>query len=116
MANKRSKTTGRLCTMIVANDSSGTRRPPDSRFSKALKLSADLSESLYPSLTGPTMILNMPLPGVALAKSLLPKSTRERVVFKKAPVLASLTELTPLGKDMSIQALFLREVKDLLAS
>jgi hypothetical protein len=38
------------------------------------------------------------------------------LVFKKAPVLASLTELTPLGKDMSIKALFLGEVKDLLAS
>ena len=116
MANERSKTTGRLCTMIVATDSSGTMRPPDGRFSKALTLSADLSDSLYPSLTGPTMILNMPLPGVAIAKSLLPKKTRERVVFKKAPVLASLTELTPLGKDMRTQALFLREVKDLLAS
>ena len=58
VANQRSATTGRMCSVIFANDISGVRKAPDKRFSKALTSSSDQYESLYPSLAGPTMILN----------------------------------------------------------
>ena len=117
IANKRSASTGRMCSVIFANDISGVRRAPDSRFSKALTSSSDQYESLYPSLAGPTMILNLPLilqAFVGLLKPLFPKSVQERLVFKRAPVLASLTELTPLGTDPAVKQKFSREVKGLL--
>ena len=58
VANQRSAATGRMCSVIFANDISGVRKAPDKRFSKALTSSSDQYESLYPSLAGPTMILN----------------------------------------------------------
>ncbi|KAL7453699.1 hypothetical protein ACHAWC_005351 [Mediolabrus comicus] len=117
VANKRSATTGRLCSVLFANDISGVRKAPDKRFSKALTSSSDQYESLYPSLAGPTMILNLPLilqAFVGLLKPLFPKSVQERLVFKRAPVLASLKELTPLGTDPVIKTKFVREVVSLL--
>lgn len=117
IANKRSASTGRMCSVIFANDISGVRKAPDKRFSQALTASSDQYESLYPSLAGPTMILNLPLilqAFVGLLKPLFPKSVQERLVFKRAPVLASLKELTPLGNDQAIKTRFVREVKGLL--
>ena len=117
VANRRSASTGRMCSVIFANDISGVRRAPDSRFSKALTSSSDQYESLYPSLAGPTMILNLPLilqAFVGLLKPLFPKSVQERLVFKRAPVLASLVELTPLGTDPTVRRNFVREIKGLL--
>ena len=63
------------------------------------------------------MILNLPLilqAFVGLLKPLFPKSVQERLVFKRAPVLASLKELTPLGTDPLMKQKFVREVKGLL--
>lgn len=117
IANKRSAETGRMCTVLFANDIVGVRKAPDSRFSKALTSSSDQYESLYPSLAGPTMILNLPLilqAFVGLFKPLFPKSVQERLVFKRAPVLASLDDLSPLGTNKAIQTQFVREVVGLL--
>jgi len=117
IANQRSASTGRMCSVIFANDISGVRKAPDKRFSQALTSSSDQYESLYPSLAGPTMILNLPLilqAFVGLLKPLFPKSVQERLVFKRAPILASLKELTPLGTDPTMRTNFVREVKGLL--
>mmetsp|Transcript_24653 Transcript_24653/g.56255 ORF Transcript_24653/g.56255 Transcript_24653/m.56255 type:complete len:321 (+) Transcript_24653:148-1110(+) len=117
IANKRSAETGRMCTVLFANDIVGVRKAPDSRFSKALTSSSDQYESLYPSLAGPTMILNLPLilqAFVGLFKPLFPKSVQERLVFKRAPVLASLDDLSPLGTNKAVQTQFVREVVGLL--
>ncbi len=117
IANRRSASTGRMCLVIFANNVSGVRRAPDSQFSKALTSSSDQYESLYPSLAGPTMILNLPLilqAFVGLLKPLFPKSMQERLLFKRAPVLASLEELTPLGTDPIVRRNFVREIKSLL--
>ena len=79
--------------------------------------SSDQYEDLYPSLAGPTMILNLPLilqAFVGLLKPLFPKSVQERLLFKRAPVLASLKELTPLAENMGVRLKFVREVKSLL--
>jgi hypothetical protein len=117
VADRRSVETGRLCQVIFANDISGVRKAPDGRFSKALTSSSDQYEVLYPSLAGPTMILNLPFilqAFVGLLKPLFPKSVQERLVFTKAPVLAKLKELTPLANDPVVKAGFVAEIKGLL--
>jgi len=118
VANARSLKTGRLSEVIFANDISGVRAIPDRRFSKALTESSQQYEKLYPSLAGPTMILNLPFvlqTFIGLIKPLFPKSVQDRIKFKKAPVLASLEELTPLSdsNDSSRKA-FLDEIDKLL--
>ncbi|EED96075.1 predicted protein [Thalassiosira pseudonana CCMP1335] len=117
VANQRSEATGRMCSVIFANDISGVRKAPDKRFSQALTSSSDQYEDLYPSLAGPTMILNLPLilqAFVGLLKPLFPKSVQERLVFKRAKILASLKELTPLATDATVKTNFVREVTSLL--
>ena len=117
IANRRSETTGRMCSVIFANDIKGVRKAPDKRFSQALTSSSDQYESLYPSLAGPTLILNLPLilqAFVGLLKPLFPKSVQERLVFTRAPVLASMEVLTPLASDAALKTKFVREIKGLL--
>ena len=117
VANHRATTTGRMCNVIFANDISGVRKAPDKRFSKALTSSSGQYEVLYPSLAGPTMILNLPFilqAFVGLLKPLFPKSVQERLVFTKAPVLAKLPDLSPLANDQGTRQKFVKEVKSLL--
>uniref|UniRef100_A0A7S3PYR4 CRAL-TRIO domain-containing protein n=1 Tax=Chaetoceros debilis TaxID=122233 RepID=A0A7S3PYR4_9STRA len=118
VADARSMKSGRLCEVIFANDISGIRVPPDPRFSKALTESSKQYEKLYPSLAGPTMILNLPFvlqAFIGLIKPLFPPTVQDRLKFKSAPVLARLKELTPLSSsnDRSRKA-FLTEIKTLL--
>jgi len=118
VANARSEKTGRLCNVIFANDISGVRAIPDRKFSQALTESSQQYEKLYPSLAGPTMILNLPSilqAFIGLIKPLFPKSVQERLVFKKAPVLKSLSELTPLTTNSNTRKSFLSEIKNLLS-
>lgn len=115
--NARSERTGRLCNVIFANDITGTMKPPDPQFSKALTASSKSYEKLYPALAGPTMILNLPFilqAFVGLFKPLFPKSVQARLKFTGAPYLAKLKELTPLTNDASARKAFLDEVDRLL--
>ena len=117
VANTRSEKTGRLCEVIFANDISGIRSPPNAQFSKALTSSSEQYEKLYPSLAGPTMILNLPFvlqAFIGLFKPLFPKTVQARLKFERAPVLASLKELTPLTSDRNTREKFLREIDNLL--
>lgn len=101
VANQRSKASGRLCEVIFANDITGVRKPPDSRFAKALSSSSSQYETLYPSLAGPTLIVNLPfilLAFVRLFKPLFPKTVQARLKFIRAPVLASFTDLSKLAE------------------
>merc|ERR1712195_5912 len=75
VANARSKQSGRLCNVIFANDITGTRKPPDALFGKALTASSKSFEKLYPGLAGPTMILNLPFILQALVLSKLGELT-----------------------------------------
>merc|ERR1712087_385468 len=92
-------------------------KPPDPQFSKALTASSKSYEKLYPSLAGPTLILNLPLilqAFVGLFKPLFPKSVQARLKFERAPFLANLGELTPLTTDSGKRKAFLNEVANLL--
>ena len=52
VADARSARTGRLCTVVFANDISGISQIPDRKFSQALTQSSEQYEKLYPSLAG----------------------------------------------------------------
>ena len=117
VADARSERLGRVCEVIFANDISGIRSPPNADFSKALSSSSKQYEGLYPSLAGPTMILNLPFvlqAFVSLFKPLFPKTVQARLNFEKAPVLASFKELTPLSSEGRPKEQFLGEVNRLL--
>merc|ERR1711988_1588101 len=101
---------GRLCNVVFANDITGTRKAPDPLFAKALTASSKSYEKLYPSLAGPTLILNLPFilqAFVGLFKPLFPKAVQARLKFESAPYLTKLRELTPLTTDRSARASFL---------
>lgn len=117
IADMRSEKSGRLSQVIFANDISGIRQPPEKNFANALSSSSKQYAKLYPSLAGPTMILNLPFilqAFVALFKPLFPKAVQEKLKFVRAPVLASLTQLTPLSNDDRKKKQFLDEIRDLL--
>merc|ERR1740133_554625 len=90
VANARSKQSGRLCNVIFANDITGTRKPPDALFGKALTASSKSFEPLYP------------------------KSVQARLKFTQAPVLSKLGELTILTTDAGKRKSFLNEIDNLL--
>jgi hypothetical protein len=117
VANARSERSGQLlCGVIFANDISGVRAIPDRRFSEALTASSQRYEKLYPSMAGPTMILNLPFvlqAFVSIIKPLFPRSVQGHLLFEQAPVLASLGELTQLTMNSSTRKSFLAEVKRL---
>ena len=117
VVNARSERLGRLCNVIFANDITGTRKAPDPLFSKGLQASSKSYEKLYPSLAGPTLILNLPLilqAFVGLFKPLFPKVVQERLKFEKAPYLSKLNELTPLTTDQGAKQAFLKEIDSIL--
>lgn len=116
VANQRTRSTGRFTEVIFANDITGVRKPPDKRFSQALSESSSQYEQLYPSLAGPTLILNLPFilqAFVSLFKPLFPKSVQARLKFLRAPVLASMTDLSKLTESTPKQR-FLAETERLI--
>lgn len=118
IANARTEKTGRLCRVIFANDVSGIRKPPDSRFQKTLTESSKGYEKLYPSLAGPTMILNLPFilqAFIALFKPLFPKTVQARLKFERAPYLAKMTDMSKLATDSSAKTSFLSELTGLVS-
>jgi len=118
VANQRSEQTGRLCEVIFVNDIEGVRKAPDSRFSKALSSSSSQYEKLYPSLAGPTLIVNLPFvlqAFVGLFKPLFPQSVQAKLKFVRAPVLARLRDLVPLANYNGVQRKnFLAEVEKII--
>jgi len=117
VVNAASERTGRLCNVIFANDITGTRKAPDPQFAKGLTASSKSYEKLYPSLAGPTLILNLPFilqAFVGLFKPLFPKVVQARLKFERAPFLSKLDQLTPLTTDSSKRKAFLAEIASLL--
>ena len=116
VADARSARTGRLCTVVFANDISGISQIPDRKFSQALTQSSEQYEKLYPSLAGATLITNLPFvlqAFVGLFTPLFPQSLQDRLKFVPAPYLGKLKDLTPLAGGAS-RKVFLGELKRLL--
>jgi hypothetical protein len=117
--NERSVRTGRLCSVLFANDITGTRKVPDAQFSKGLTESSNSYQDLYPSLAGPTLILNLPFilqAFVGFFKPLFPESVQARLRFENAPYLSKFSDLRPLTTNAGKRKAFLDEVAGLLGA
>ena len=117
VANKYSIETNRLCKVIFVNDVSGIMRQPNPDFSKALSVSSKEYEKYYPLLARETLILNLPFilqAFVTLFKPLFPNSIQESLIFKKAPYVKSVTQLTSLTEDIKAKNMFLDEINSII--
>mmetsp|Transcript_6545 Transcript_6545/g.9881 ORF Transcript_6545/g.9881 Transcript_6545/m.9881 type:complete len:304 (-) Transcript_6545:298-1209(-) len=103
VANIRSLETDRLVSLITVNDVSGVKVVGgDANFRKALGASSKQANDLYPALTGPTLLVNLPTILSALAKlftPLFPKEVRKKIKFAKGPLsdVTDLMEISPNG-------------------
>lgn len=97
VADMRSLTMDRLVRVITANDLSGVKLVGgDATFRKALSAASTQANDLYPALSGPTLLLNLPPLVGALVKvftPLFPPAVRKKLKFEKG-VLAKNMELT----------------------
>lgn len=103
VANQRSLSSDKLVEVITANDLSGVDLFGDATFRKALSASSKEANDVYPALSGPTLLLNLPrLLGalVKLFKPLFPKEVQARLKFEQGPLkdVDDLTEILEGGK------------------
>jgi hypothetical protein len=101
-ADRRSLETDRLVRVVTANDLAGVPLVGGSaEFRKALGRSSKLAASLYPaSLSGPTLLLNLPrLLGalVRLFTPLFPPAVNARLKFADCPSLSAVESLTEVS-------------------
>jgi hypothetical protein len=90
VANMRSLEKDSLIQVITCNDLSGVKLVGGSSdFRSALSLSSKKASQLYPSLSGKTLMLNLPTLLGALVKlftPLFPESVRKRIRFQSGPL------------------------------
>ena len=98
VADMRSLSSDRLVQVVTVNDLNGVSLFGDSSFRQALSASSTKANDLYPSLSGPTLLLNLPPLLGALAKlftPLFPPEVRKRLKFEQGP-LRSIENLTDI--------------------
>ena len=124
VANMRSQptqTADQLITVLTANDLAGVKLIGGSAtFRKALSAASTKANELYPNLSGPTFLLNLPMLLGALVKlftPLFPEEVRKRLKFEQGPLkdVNELTEIGPNGVKAS-RDLFLKQIDGLLAA
>jgi len=119
VANSRSIQSDRLASVITANDFTGVKLiGGDAMFRKALSAASQKTNKLYPGLSGPTLLLNLPrIFGalVKLFKPLFPKEVRKKIVFAQGPLsdVNSLLEITVAGQPRET---FMNSLDELLYS
>ena len=116
VADRRSAETGRLASIILANDLSKVDLLGDGSFRKALSASSKRAASLFPSLNGPTFILNLPFVANALVqlfKPLFPAKLQAKLKFEKGPLL-DVDDLTTLHGASGARQQFLASIEPLL--
>jgi hypothetical protein len=116
VANDRSLEMDKLLYVITANDLNGLQLlGGDATFRKALGAASKKGNALYPSMNGPTLLLNLPRLMSALVKlftPLFPPEINARLKFERGP-LVDVTELMDIsygGKDREV---FLKELEKL---
>ena len=120
VANMRSEEKDQLITVMTANDLAGVKLVGgDATFRKALSAASNKANELYPNLSGPTFLLNLPKLLGALVKlftPLFPDEVRKRLKFESGPLknVNELVEISPNGNAAS-RELFLKQIDDLLA-
>lgn len=123
VANQRSIGSDRLVCVCTANDLSGVKVIGGSaEFRKALSAASQRANELYPSLSGPSLLLNLPRLLTALVKiftPLFPEEVRKKIKFARGP-LSDVTALNEIlagsGGDGSKRDNFLTAVEELIYS
>lgn len=123
VANQRSIGSDRLVCVCTANDLSGVKVIGGSaEFRKALSAASRKSNELYPCLSGPSLLLNLPRLLTALVKiftPLFPEEVRKKIKFARGP-LSDVTALNEIlagsGGDGSKRDNFLTAVEELIYS
>jgi hypothetical protein len=115
VVDRRTRQSGRLVTVITANDLSGINIFGDATFRRVLSEASKRAVTLYPLLAGPTLLLNLPRVLASLIrvfKPLFPKSVQEKLKFEQGPLrdVGDLRELLDPGN----RDKFLAEIQTLL--
>jgi hypothetical protein len=118
VANMKSEKSDQLVTVLTANDLCGVKLiGGDATFRKALSAASNKASDLYPNLSGPTFLLNLPKLLSALVKLFTPlfaEDVRKRLKFARGPLIdvTDLSEISPSGNAAS-RELFLEQIDEL---
>jgi len=116
ISDMRSIETDSLLKLITCNDLKGVKLVGGSKdFRKALSEASKTANTLYPSLNGRTLMLNLPSLLGALVKlftPLFPAAVNERLKFAKGP-LANVEDLTEIAIGGKGRDVFVKEVDSL---
>lgn len=123
VANMRSVESDKVVDVLTANDLNGVKLVGgDATFRKALSAASTKANELYPSLSGPTFLLNLPKLLGALVKlftPLFPEEVRKRLKFERGPLskVNNLVEISGLSKgNAATREQFLDDIDKLLSS
>jgi hypothetical protein len=117
VCNQRSTEIDQLLQVVTANDLKGVKLIGGSAaFRQALSASSKQANELYPSISGPTLLLNLPPLLSALVRlftPLFPPEVSKRLKFAQGPLktVASLEDIAPGG---SQRETFLKQIDDLI--
>lgn len=120
VANRRSEDQDRLVSVLTANDLAGVKMiGGDATFRKALSAASTKANDLYPNLSGPTFLLNLPKLLSALTKlftPLFPEEVRKKIKFERGPLedVDELVEISHSG-DQAKREKFLSQIDTMLA-
>ena len=116
-ANLRSLENDRLTYLLTVNDLAGVKLiGGDASFRTALSESSKITNDMYPSLMGPTLMLNLPRLLGALVKlftPLFPEKVRARLKFASGP-LQDVDDLMDISYGGPHRQEFLKEVDKLV--
>jgi hypothetical protein len=119
VANQRSLESDKLVYVLVANDLSGVKLVGgDATFRAALSAASKMTNKFYPSLNGPTLLLNLPILLGALVKiftPLFPKEVRNRLKFERGP-LKDVDDMMDISYGGSSRQEFLDDIDRLVYS
>ena len=118
VADMRSVETDSLINVITCNDLSGVKLVGGSSdFRSALSLSSKKAVELYPSLSGRSLLLNLPSLLGALVKlftPLFPEAVRKRIRFEKCGPLKNVDDLIEIvGEGGAVRDEFIKQIDTL---
>lgn len=119
VADMRSLETDSLIKVVTCNDMMGLKLVGGSSdFRSALSVSSKKAAELYPSLSGRTLLLNLPklLSGIVkLFTPLFPKAVMERIRFERGP-LKDVEDLVQIAKSGHVRDEFVKQMDELVYS
>jgi hypothetical protein len=119
VADMRSLETDSLIKIVTCNDLIGVKLVGGSSdFRSALSLSSKKATELYPSLSGRTLLLNLPALLGALVKlftPLFPAAVMERIRFERGP-LKNVEDLMQIVESGAARDEFIKQMDELVYS